>query len=607
MFRSALVVSSAFAASLAFAEGIPIPLSGYNWDGIANGAPTNNNPPAVQASTTGTLDGIYCYFERGFWSLDANVGLPPDGKVTSDVDNLTRFKIEPASGNNLLLLRNLVNPSGTLTLVTPASYRKLHLLVTGFNGSLPGRYVLHFSDLTTFNGNFAAPDNFNQVSWAIRGFGRVDRNNDGAFANPSLNPRMYQVTISLSGLNSMKTLTSVELFNDDATGLNHHNIGIFGISGVPTTADSMPIAVTGFDFDGIADGGPVVNDPLAVQASTDGDLDSQYVYFAQGFWLLNPAIGLPASGTILSALDGGSIFQLRPYNGPNMLLLRQAGSGQSTKTLTLTSPDRYSRLSFLVTGFNGRQPLQYTLNFLGGGTFTDTIFASDNFNTPDFAMNAFGRVSRTTGVFQNDGSNPRIYQADVWLSPTEASQVIQSITFTNAETTGVSARNIGVFAVSGVPSSSQTTISGRIAFGDRLGNFPSAVDIEFKDPNNPAIVIHTATGVTVAPDGTYGTADLPPNPGSYLVAVKPLPWLRKTVGPLHTGSSHVGVDFSLTNGDIDDDNEVAIGDYALLSTSFGSAPGDPNWDPASDLDGDDEVTIGDYAILSQNFGMIGDE
>jgi len=607
MMKFTLVASALLTASLAFAEGIPISVTGYNWDGIANGAPTNNDPPAVQASTTGTLDGIFCYFERGFWSLDANVGLPPDGKVTSYVDNLTRYQLRPATGDNLLLLRNLFNPSGTLTLVTPGSYRKIHFLVTGFNGSLPGRYTLHFSDLSSTSGSFTSPDNFNQVGWAIRGFGRVDRDNDGVFANPALNPRIYQVTVGLNALDAMKTLTAIEFFNDDVTGLNHHNVGIFGVSGVPTTADSMPIAASGYDFDGVADGPPVENDPFAVQASTDGDLDSQYVYFSHGFWLSNPFAGLPSSGTIVSALDGSSIFQLRPYDGPNILLLRQAGSGQSTKTLSLASPDRYSRLSFLITGFNGRQPLQYTLNFQGGGTFTDTIFASDNFNTPDFAINAIGRVSRTTGAFQNDGSNPRLYHADVWLSAAESSQVIQSITFSNVETTGVNARNIGVFALSGVPSSSQITVSGRVTFGDRQGNFPSTVDIEFKDPNNPIIVVHTAMGVVVAPNGNYSTSDLPATSGSYLVAVKPAPWLRKTVGPINTGSSHVGVDFLLSNGDIDDDNEIAIGDYALLSSAFGSGPGDPNWNPAADLDGDDEVTIGDYAILSQNFGMIGDE
>jgi hypothetical protein len=66
------------------------------------------------------------------------------------------------------------------------------------------------------------------------------------------------------------------------------------------------------------------------------------------------------------------------------------------------------------------------------------------------------------------------------------------------------------------------------------------------------------------------------------------------------------VSLSLFNGDVNDDNEVDIGDYSLLSIAFGSVPGDPNWNAEADLNGDDEVDIGDFAILSNNFGMVGD-
>lgn len=92
--------------------------------------------------------------------------------------------------------------------------------------------------------------------------------------------------------------------------------------------------------------------------------------------------------------------------------------------------------------------------------------------------------------------------------------------------------------------------------------------------------------------------------GTFDVAAKASHWLRDTVPnvPLGTGAS-----FDLRNGDVDDDNEVAIGDYALLSFAFNSAPGDPNWNAGADLNGDDGVDIGDFSILSQNFGEAGDE
>ncbi|HRI44253.1 MAG TPA: hypothetical protein PLL78_00055 [Fimbriimonadaceae bacterium] len=149
------------------------------------------------------------------------------------------------------------------------------------------------------------------------------------------------------------------------------------------------------------------------------------------------------------------------------------------------------------------------------------------------------------------------------------------------------------------------SVAGQVTLEDRVGNFPTSVDIDFK--NLDFSVAHTAMNVSLDGSGNYSTTDLPAIPGSYLVSVKLRPGLRRTVGPVNTGTGASGVDMAMPNGDIDDDNEIAIGDYSLLSTAFGSGPADPNWDPFADLDGDDEVTIGDYAILSQNFGMIGDQ
>ena len=62
---------------------------------------------------------------------------------------------------------------------------------------------------------------------------------------------------------------------------------------------------------------------------------------------------------------------------------------------------------------------------------------------------------------------------------------------------------------------------------------------------------------------------------------------------------------TLLNGDCDGDNEVTLYDFGILSSAFGSVPGDPNWDPRADLDGDLQVTLYDFAILQGNFGAIG--
>ena len=49
-------------------------------------------------------------------------------------------------------------------------------------------------------------------------------------------------------------------------------------------------------------------------------------------------------------------------------------------------------------------------------------------------------------------------------------------------------------------------------------------------------------------------------------------------------------------GDFDDDGDLDADDYAILLSSFGRTPGDPQYNPDCDLDGDNRVTLSDYQI-----------
>jgi hypothetical protein len=108
------------------------------------------------------------------------------------------------------------------------------------------------------------------------------------------------------------------------------------------------------------------------------------------------------------------------------------------------------------------------------------------------------------------------------------------------------------------------------------------------------------------PDGNYTISDV--ENGTYDIAFKASHWLRTVVRGVDVVDADVtGVDVSLTNGDIDGDNEVTLFDFGALVAAFGSVPGDSNWNPDADLDGDEEVTLFDFGILVRNFGAIGDE
>ena len=106
--------------------------------------------------------------------------------------------------------------------------------------------------------------------------------------------------------------------------------------------------------------------------------------------------------------------------------------------------------------------------------------------------------------------------------------------------------------------------------------------------------------------GNYTIPDV--EPGTYSLAFKASHWLqvvRREVEVVAGGVTYINV--SLTNGDIDGDNEVTLFDFGALVSAFGSMPGDGNWNPEADLDGDEEVTLFDFGILVSNFGAIGDD
>lgn len=106
-----------------------------------------------------------------------------------------------------------------------------------------------------------------------------------------------------------------------------------------------------------------------------------------------------------------------------------------------------------------------------------------------------------------------------------------------------------------------------------------------------------ANGQIVMETGLSGPAE---------ILVKGDHWLRQSSGPITLGQP-LTVDLSLYNGDVDYDNEIGIGDYAVLSGAFNTTAEDENYVYSADLNGDMEVGIGDYAILSQNYGLLGDD
>lgn len=151
-------------------------------------------------------------------------------------------------------------------------------------------------------------------------------------------------------------------------------------------------------------------------------------------------------------------------------------------------------------------------------------------------------------------------------------------------------------------SASAVTVSGTITLESWIPD--EAGRIATMDIIQGGSVVATEN-VTLGTSGSYQFSTS--ITGTAKIAAKASHWLRRSSMDVSlVAGQTTNVSLFLFNGDCDDDNEVSIGDFAVLSAAFGSTPGDLNWNAEADLDGDDEVSIGDYAILSGNFGMIGD-
>lgn len=147
-------------------------------------------------------------------------------------------------------------------------------------------------------------------------------------------------------------------------------------------------------------------------------------------------------------------------------------------------------------------------------------------------------------------------------------------------------------------------IQGHIELDSFIGNVSAqAITVEVRHPGSETpiesrIVSLNSNGDYICPTSQNGFFD---------IAIKGSHFLRKTHAFVFISASGVDhVDGFLLNGDVDNDNEVTLVDFALISNGFGRALGDAGFSPNADLDGDDEVNLADIAILSNSFGLAGD-
>lgn len=233
----------------------PLPVVGFNADVIADGSYDDTNEASrvasIRRSITISLDNTCAYYAPGFNPAAPARGLPMGHEFRSQ-DGAARFLLQPAAGDNALLLRHQGRVMSALALKQPERVSRLAFLVTGLNGDHLVFYSLHFADRTSTPGHFFAPDNYRQhlPNAAISGFDRIWLS-DGHFQTSSggvldpYAPALFDIPVTLSPADAARTLDSISFVEDggQAIGANQddfQNTAIFAVSAAPVPHEEAP-------------------------------------------------------------------------------------------------------------------------------------------------------------------------------------------------------------------------------------------------------------------------------------------------------------------------------------------------------------------------------
>ncbi len=227
------LAAGALLAPVAFAEGTPLSVSGFNADLVVE---IGSSAPYTDDADNFDLPNTYAYNELGL--NGSTVGLPVGGTIVSDTifgASATVFQIADYSSDNALLLTD-ATPTGTLTLNTPTALNSISFLAASTNGNGNPTVVITFADTSTLTTDIAAPDWFfnnggttpggNSYNHAIQGTGRMGLVS-GIIEDNGTNPDLFETVIDLGG----QTVTSIAFTYDNTNTSMAGANAILAVSG----------------------------------------------------------------------------------------------------------------------------------------------------------------------------------------------------------------------------------------------------------------------------------------------------------------------------------------------------------------------------------------
>lgn len=220
-----------------------------------------------------------------------------------------------------------------------------------------------------------------------------------------------------------------------------------------SNAQINPIDVSGFTEDIVANGVGTMTSSTTMAADDAG------FCLLSADWKLNAGdppltTGLPANGIITSTAITGLTYQIQPtatpYAGNNSLRINQSGAANAG-ILTLTAPERYSELYFLVFTGSGSSDIDVTVTFADATSqnFPGNIIPDWYLTGLPVEISGFGRGDLGNNNVETPTGNPKLFRLQLSISTANQSKNITSITFTRNNP----AADIAVFnmiAVSGM-------------------------------------------------------------------------------------------------------------------------------------------------------------
>lgn len=437
---------------------VPLALTGFNADVVAEGTGGNAND-----KTTHSVDAFYAFYSKDFVpsnphsssasALTYGGGLENNGTLVSSVIEGLTFQVASYASNNALILRNNVTNQGTLTLDTPKKAEKIYIAAVrgeGGSGASDNHDVtvtVNFADGTSQDIVFQATawwqDGNAPANAAIAGTGEVSRNSATSGWAPRNEFRgltqasLFYNELNLDAVNFDKEITSIG-FNKATTSNAAHTTAILAVSIYETAPGVTEPAITGFNYDIIANG--IGN---ASESSDLGmDEHNQRALVSLDFQATAesavPTRGLPVNGIINSAATPGITYQLADYSGANALYLTPSyvtGSinSQNSGTLSFTAQNRDKVYILSTATGGGAAGLTYNavVNFNDGTSQQATLQARDWYGGSPYAIQGIGRIHRGNNNLeeQSNVANPRLYEDVINLTAENQSKTITGITF----------------------------------------------------------------------------------------------------------------------------------------------------------------------------------